>query len=180
MASFTHAPKLTPLFQTALTFAADSHNSQIRKQSEIPYIAHLMAVAGLVLEAGGNEQESIAALLHDYLEDIAFSSKIGLDTLGNMFGSLVSCYVAWVTAETHEEYITKITHVDCPEAAKLISAADKLHNLRGYATTGRHLWNEKQAALYAALMGAYSQCDRVPTHWVSEMRFYLLVLKEST
>jgi (p)ppGpp synthase/HD superfamily hydrolase len=63
------AIKLGPRFLRAFQFAADKHAGQTRKASTIPYIAHLMGVASLVLEAGGDEDLAIAALLHDVVED---------------------------------------------------------------------------------------------------------------
>src|SRR3989304_2165672 len=59
----------TDRLSEALVFAAHLHARQTRKGTHIPYIAHLMAVAGLVLENGGDEDEAIAALLHDAVED---------------------------------------------------------------------------------------------------------------
>src|SRR4030081_2131138 len=61
--------KLGPRFLRAFQFAAEKHAGQSRKASTIPYIAHLMGVASLVLEAGGDEDLAIAALLHDVVED---------------------------------------------------------------------------------------------------------------
>jgi (p)ppGpp synthase/HD superfamily hydrolase len=60
---------LGPRFLRAFLFAAEKHGRQMRKASTIPYIAHLMGVASLVLEAGGDEDLAIAALLHDVVED---------------------------------------------------------------------------------------------------------------
>ena len=61
--------KLSPEFGDALSFAARLHRGQPRKGTSIPYISHLMAVSGLVLEFGGTETEAIAGLLHDAIED---------------------------------------------------------------------------------------------------------------
>ena len=61
--------RLGPRFLRAFDFAAKKHAKQTRKASTIPYIAHLMGVASLVLEAGGDEDLAIAALLHDVVED---------------------------------------------------------------------------------------------------------------
>ena len=60
---------LTARFTDALSCAQDWHRAQKRKGSSTPYIAHLLSVAALVLEAGGTEDEAIAALLHDAIED---------------------------------------------------------------------------------------------------------------
>ena len=61
--------KLTDRFKEALCYATDLHADQIRKGSGTPYVAHLLGVTSLVLEFGGTEDEAIAALLHDAVED---------------------------------------------------------------------------------------------------------------
>jgi (p)ppGpp synthase/HD superfamily hydrolase len=60
---------LTERFERALIYATQLHSTQIRKGSNVPYISHLLSVAALVLEDGGSEDEAIAALLHDAIED---------------------------------------------------------------------------------------------------------------
>ncbi len=60
---------LTERFRDALTFAAELHDKQFRKGTATPYVAHLLSVAGIVLDYGGAEDEAIAALLHDSVED---------------------------------------------------------------------------------------------------------------
>ena len=60
---------LTPRFIDAMDFAREAHGSQVRKGTQVPYLSHPMAVASLVLEYGGGEDEAIAGLLHDVLED---------------------------------------------------------------------------------------------------------------
>ena len=62
-------PTLGRRLQHAFRYAADKHEGQTRKRTAVPYLSHLMAVAGLVLEAGGDEEMAIAALLHDVVED---------------------------------------------------------------------------------------------------------------
>jgi (p)ppGpp synthase/HD superfamily hydrolase len=61
--------KLTNRFSQALSYAFGLHQNQKRKGTEIPYVGYLLCVAGIVLEYGGNEDEAIAALLHDAVED---------------------------------------------------------------------------------------------------------------
>ena len=63
-------PFLTRRFELALQVASGLHHSQCRKGTPIPYISHLMAVSAIVLEAGGDEDLAIAALLHDAAEDL--------------------------------------------------------------------------------------------------------------
>ena len=60
---------LTQRFDSALSFASKLHQTQFRKGTQIPYLGHLLAVAALVIDDGGSEDEAIAALLHDSIED---------------------------------------------------------------------------------------------------------------
>src|SRR3954470_10900241 len=60
---------LTERFDDALVFARRLHAAQVRKGTAIPYVSHLLGVCSLVLEFGGGEDEAIAALLHDAVED---------------------------------------------------------------------------------------------------------------
>ena len=60
---------LSHRFKDALDYATDLHATQVRKGSGVPYIGHLLAVASIVLDYGGTEDEAIAALLHDAVED---------------------------------------------------------------------------------------------------------------
>ncbi len=62
-------PTLSPQFDNALAYASQLHRDQARKGTQIPYVSHLLAVAAIVLEHGGTEDEAIAALLHDAVED---------------------------------------------------------------------------------------------------------------
>jgi (p)ppGpp synthase/HD superfamily hydrolase len=71
MPDTTKDPLLGARFQEAFTLAWDLHRFQTRKSTEVPYLSHLMSVSSLVLEDGGDEDEAIAALLHDALEDCA-------------------------------------------------------------------------------------------------------------
>jgi (p)ppGpp synthase/HD superfamily hydrolase len=60
---------LTPRYSDALQWAAELHGQQERKGKPVPYLSHLIAVSGLVWEDGGDEDQAIAALLHDAIED---------------------------------------------------------------------------------------------------------------
>ncbi len=74
--------QLTDRFINALVYAAHLHANQVRKDGKVPYIAHLLSVAALVLEDGGTEDEAIAGLLHDAIEDqgaITLGRKSGDD-----------------------------------------------------------------------------------------------------
>jgi len=62
MSNLPRAPKLGPRFDEAFRYATNKHAEQTRKKTDVPYISHLMSVAALVLEAGGDEDQTIAAL----------------------------------------------------------------------------------------------------------------------
>lgn len=129
-------------FERALIFATALHAAQTRKQTEIPYIAHLVSVAGLVLEHGGGRDEAIAALLHDSVEDQGSSYPGGVDGLRQRieaeFGTRVLDIVNGCSdAETipkppwRERKERYIAHVQTASpAVRLVSCADKLHNAR--------------------------------------------------
>lgn len=144
-------------FESALLFAAQLHATQFRKETEIPYISHLMAVAGLVLENGGGRDESIAALLHDSIEDqaerypggasalrSAIRNKFGLGVLG----IVEACTDADVfpKPEWVERKKAYISHLNAASAgALLVSCSDKLHNARAIVSDlrvlGLALWS---------------------------------------
>ena len=79
---------LSSRFTSALAYAAELHQEQERKVSGVPYVAHLLRVAGIVLEYGGNEDEAIAALLHDAVEDQGGMPV--LDEIRRRFGDTVA------------------------------------------------------------------------------------------
>jgi (p)ppGpp synthase/HD superfamily hydrolase len=168
--------ELSKRFDHALTCAADWHRSQCRKGTNIPYVSHLLQVAGLVLEHGGTEDEAIAALLHDAVED----NKATLNEIRNEFGDEVAGMVedcsdshggkkkAWKVRK--ECYIASIAHK--PEGSRLVSAADKLHNaraiLRDYRRCGDQVFRRfnagKEGTLwyYRALVNAFRAAGTNP------------------
>lgn len=141
---------LSPRFERALVLANRLHARQKRKGTDIPYVAHLMTVAGIVLEAGGDEEMAIAALLHDAVEDQG--GKPTLRKIRSLFGKRVADIVAGCTdsdadpkppwRQRKEDYIAHLRHAS-PEV-RLVSAADKLHNSRAalsdYRRVGEALW----------------------------------------
>jgi (p)ppGpp synthase/HD superfamily hydrolase len=143
--------KLGPRFLRAFEFAAEKHKYQTRKASTIPYIAHLMGVASLVLEAGGDEDLAIAALLHDIVEDCGGAPM--LTKVRRRFGSRVAKIVDGCTdADTYpkppwrerkENYIARLREEDAD--TRLVSAADKLNNVRSilsdYREIGESVWS---------------------------------------
>ena len=143
--------RLGPRFLRAFLFAAKKHSGQTRKASTIPYVAHLMGVASLVLEAGGDEELAIAALLHDVVEDCGGAPM--LKQIRHDFGSRVAKVVEGCTdADTYpkppwrerkEGYIRHLAGADAD--TRLVAAADKLNNVRSilsdYRTLGDSVWS---------------------------------------
>lgn len=130
---------LTERFEEALVYATRLHAKQTRKGSDIPYVSHLLGVCSLVLEYGGDEDQAIAALLHDGPED-----QGGERTLGEIrakFGSRVARIVAGCTdgmpddvgdkepwLERKRRYLEHLRHADGD--VLLVACADKLYNAR--------------------------------------------------
>jgi (p)ppGpp synthase/HD superfamily hydrolase len=145
-----NAIKLGPRFLRAFLFAAEKHAGQVRKASTTPYIAHLMGVSSLALEFGGDEDMAIAALLHDVVEDCGGAPM--LKEVKRRFGSRVAKIVDGCTdsdrdpkppwRERKETYIRHLKGADAD--TKLVSAADKLHNVRSilsdYREVGESIW----------------------------------------
>lgn len=128
----------------AAALAFTLHAEQLRKGTEIPYVAHLMSVAALVLEHGGDEEQAIAGLLHDAIEDVgAEQEAVIAERFGPRVARIVrSCTDAdtfpkppWQTRK--EAYIAHLAHAD--RDALLVSAADKLHNARAIVSDLRIL-----------------------------------------
>jgi GTP pyrophosphokinase len=159
-------------FEAALVYAARLHRDQTRKGSGIPYVNHLLAVAAIVGENGGTEEEVIAALMHDAPED--HGGRARLEEIRERFGDEVAEIVAGCT-DTYEDpkpawqprKEAYVAHVRTASASvRLVSAADKLHNARAILadlrTSGEALWGRftggKEGTLwyYRALVGAYA------------------------
>jgi (p)ppGpp synthase/HD superfamily hydrolase len=150
-------------FERALAFAARLHRRQRRKTCGVPYVAHLLGVAALVIEDGGTEDEAIAALLHDSLEDQGRHYPGGEPALAGeietQFGGEVRRLVESLTERGHDElrtiadkrerwrahkraYFGKIRDAD--PSVRRISCADSLHNVRSllqdYRRMGERIW----------------------------------------
>jgi (p)ppGpp synthase/HD superfamily hydrolase len=132
---------LSPLYDQALNFARVLHASQRRKSNGAPYLSHLLEVSGLVLEYGGSEEQAIAALLHDAIEDQAEAfggAQLLRDIIAQKFGPTVLRLVefcsdceghpkpAWIwRKQRHAARLAQASAAEC-----LVPACDKLHNLR--------------------------------------------------
>ncbi len=164
-------PPLSDRFAVALVYAVGLHRNQARKGTGVPYASHLLAVASLVLEHGGSEDQAIAALLHDAIEDQG-GPPTG-DAIRKRFGDAVHAIVAGCTdAEVQpkppwkarkEKYVAHVRLA--PVSVKLVSAADKLHNARSLLSDHRHvgekLWKRFNASkeetlwYYRSLVAAF-------------------------
>jgi (p)ppGpp synthase/HD superfamily hydrolase len=150
---------LTKRFEDALLYAAQAHAAQQRKASQVPYVAHLLSVAGIVLEYGGTEDEAIAAVLHDVVEDQGGRPR--LEALRAQFGTTVadiveSCSEPFDGPEL-EWRDKKLAYLEklraAPPSVVLVAAADKLHNatslLRDHRRMGAKVWRTfKQGTLW--------------------------------
>jgi (p)ppGpp synthase/HD superfamily hydrolase len=145
------AEELGERFVDALGYATRVHSDQLRGSDEQPYIAHLLRVTGLVIQDGGSEDEAIAALLHDAVED-----QGGLDRLADIrerYGHVVADIVDECTdsygdpkppwRRRKEAYIASLDSASA--GALLVSIADKLDNtrsmIRGYRIRGAEQWS---------------------------------------
>jgi (p)ppGpp synthase/HD superfamily hydrolase len=169
---------LSERFAAALTYAYHLHARQVRKGSGVPYIAHLLGVASIALEYGADEDEAIAALLHDAVEDQGGAAT--REAIGQRFGDAV---VAIVDGCSDSDTLPKppwrarkeayIAHLPTASpAVRRVSAADKLYNARAiladYRVVGEALWSRftggKAGTLwyYRALVDAYRAAGTSP------------------
>lgn len=169
---------LTERFAEALLYAAELHQNQVRKGSGEPYIAHLLGVTSLALEHGASEDEAIAALLHDAIEDQGGDTT--RQEIRRRFGDEVTAIVDGCTdsdvkpkppwRKRKEAYIAHLH--SAPPSVLLISSCDKLHNatsiLRDYRRMGESLWPRfrggKEGTLwyYRSLVTTYRQVWQSP------------------
>ncbi len=163
-------------FERALVMAHRLHARQRRKGTEIPYIAHLLAVCALVLEAGGTEDEAIGALLHDAAEDQGGAATLA--EIERVFGRPVADIVRGCSdhvegeggtrlpwRQRKERYLRHLVHA--PASILIVSLADKTHNARAirddHERIGEALWERfsggRKGVLwyYRALVDAYEK-----------------------
>ena len=148
----TAPPALTERFLAAVALAQEVHADQRRTGTEIPYMAHLLVVTGLVLEDGGDEDQAIAAMLHDTVED--GGGRLMLERIDQAFGRRVASIVEgcsdsvdvdptepWI--ERKRRYLAQLPSVE-DEATLRVALADKVHNarsiVRDYREEGHALW----------------------------------------
>jgi (p)ppGpp synthase/HD superfamily hydrolase len=164
---------LTSRFDQAQNFAARLHRFQTRKGSHVPYLGHLLGVASIVIDAGGTEDQAIAALLHDAIED-AGGEETRLEIEGRFGSNVANIVVACSDTAQHpkppwrerkEQYLEHLEIVS--EQVLLVSLADKLYNVRSmlldYAAVGEALWDrfrvgrDRQLWYYRSLGEVFSR-----------------------
>lgn len=169
---------LSPRFEQALTYACILHSGQVRKRTEVPYISHLLSVASLALEYGADEDEAIAALLHDAVEDAGGKPREA--DLRQRFGNRVADIVVGCTDTDEfpkppwlERKKTYIEHLQNASAsARFVSCCDKLHNARSIVSDlrqhGEQTWakfnggREGSLWYYETLAGEYRRLNVCP------------------
>lgn len=169
---------LTNRFDEAFRYAHAVHADQTRKGTTAPYVAHLMGVASIVLDDGGNEDEAIGALLHDAVEDQGGRQR--LEEIRSRFGDAVArivedCTDSWETPkrpwiERKRQYVEHARRLGT--SSLRVSAADKVHNayaiLRDLRNSGEVVWERFNAApddvlsYYESLVRAYREAGGGP------------------
>ncbi len=174
-----NTPKLTARFEAALVYAHQLHRHQTRKVNRTPYIAHLLSVMALVLEDGGSEDEAIAALLHDAVEDQG--GQATREEIKQRFGETV---VAIVDGCTESDTIPKPPWRDRKQryleqlrqgspSVRRVALADKLHNARtilfDYQQHGENVWSAFSAGKEGVLWFYHSLLQLYPLTQSSPM-----------
>src|SRR5438045_8883106 len=165
-------------FEKALVYATRIHGGKLRKKTRIPYIAHILGGCAIAMEYGANKTAAIAARLHDAVEDCGGWKR--LRDIERKYGKKVAKIVQGCTdtdqtpkppwLERKKAYVAHVRHASI--STKLVSASDKLHNVRAilmnYRQVGEKLWSRfnggKEGALwyYRALVNAFGGAKRIP------------------
>jgi (p)ppGpp synthase/HD superfamily hydrolase len=195
-------PALTDRFLAAMALAQEVHGHARREGTGIPYLAHLLVVAGLVVEDGGDEDQAIAALLHDAVEDGGGRALLG--RIAAEFGPRVAAIVegcsdsididpaeTWIARK--RRYLAHLPDIE-DDAILRVALADKVHNARSivreYRESGQALWQRfkrktarEQLWYYGGLLAFFQERRRSPltedlAHAVGELA-WLLALEEA-
>lgn len=187
-------------FFEAVRWASELHAEQARKSTTIPYVSHLLGVASLVLEVGGDETEAVAAMLHDALED----QDVTLEEVEQHHGPRVAALVKACTDDLPDEsdagstrdasnwrnrkehYLAHLARETDPGVLR-VSGADKLHNARAIVTDLRlspDAWSrfnappEDQLWYYGELVKVLA--PRLPEHLRVELEATVATMLELT
>jgi (p)ppGpp synthase/HD superfamily hydrolase len=182
---------LTDRFDRALVYASDLHRKQRRNGTEIPYVSHLLGVASIALEMGADEDQAIAALFHDAVEDQGGAPR--LEDIRELYGERVAGIVAdctdWDTSDPNggrppwrvrkEAYVAKLA--DKSRDSLLVSLADKTHNARAIVDDlvlhGDALWSRFAGGRDGSIWyyGALAEAFRAHLPGPASARFAALV-----
>jgi GTP pyrophosphokinase len=192
---------MTTRLADAFRYATEIHAGQTRKGTAIPYIAHVMGVASIAFSYGADEDEAIAALLHDTIEDApaAIGAERVRDAIRRQFGERVLAIVEGCTdtdaspkppwLERKKQYIAHVVAADA--STVLVSASDKLHNvsaiLADFRQHGDAVWRRFNAdagkrgviGYYRGLVTAYRRTGHQP-RLVSDLHSVVSALEAET
>ncbi|MEX0664985.1 MAG: HD domain-containing protein [Acidimicrobiia bacterium] len=162
-------------FSEAVRWTSMLHADQCRKGTRIAYASHLLGVASLVLEDGGTEEDAIAAVLHDAVEDRGVVEAEIRARFGEHVASVVVACSDGVDGPRDssdwklrkERYLSHLEHDELPEGTLRVAAADKLHNARSILSdlrdSGSDMWarfnapGDEQAWYYRELLRVLEQ-----------------------
>jgi (p)ppGpp synthase/HD superfamily hydrolase len=192
-------PPLSPRLTDAFDAARQWHDGQARKGTAVPYLSHPLAVASLVLDSGGDEEEAIAALLHDAVED----TEATVSEIRDRFGERVSAIVAFCTdtdsrpgqekpawrprKEAHLAEVSSYVDGEFDAGALRVLLADKALNARSmlddYRTMGERSWDrfnaspDEQVWYYESLLALVA--GRAPRSLEDRLRATLVELRKA-
>ncbi len=183
MSDTIDTPRLGERFAEALAYAARLHATQTRKAKDTPYIAHLLGVASLAIDGGADEDEAIAAVLHDAVEDQGGEPTRA--EIERRFGARAAALVIALSdsvvdtrdgskkepwQERKDRYVEHLRSAD--RSVRLLAACDKLHNLRELVEDHRRLGDEvwdhfsagphKQLWFYRTVVGILTDGEKGP------------------
>ena len=183
--------ELSDRFEAAFVYAFRLHRTQVRKETEIPYVAHLMSVAALVLEDGGTEDEAIAALLHDAIEDQGGDAT--RQEIRRRFGEAVSAIVEGCTESDiqpkppwkERKAASLAALVTASSSVQRVVLADKLHNARStlveYGQRGDQVWQKfrggREGTLWFYQQFIQTQSLRSDTPLLEELKQVIAALE---
>jgi (p)ppGpp synthase/HD superfamily hydrolase len=160
----------SPKLYDAITLAAKAHHGQVRKGTEIPYIVHPLAVAGILIRANCPETLVIAGILHDTVEDTSFTVEDIRSRFGREVADLVLALsepdkqAAW---EERKAHTIEFLENQMSDEVLLVALADKLDNMRaireGLESDGEAFWQrfnrprENQKWYYQQLSGVFER-----------------------
>jgi len=181
----TEDAKYTARFIAALRVAAELHATQVRKGTDFPYVAHLLGTCAIALEFGANEDQAIAALLHDAIEDVepTTMARGAVARFGPEVLRIVEACTDSEPAgrppwhERKERYLAHLHEADAP--ILLVSASDKLYNARAIVIdlrrVGAGVWDRFEGGrddrlwYYRSLVEAFRANKASDPHLVEEL-----------